>query len=646
MPAVPPFAAAVGGVAASSSSSAARGDYSSVPQRDTDVELEVLDDDGVARKAAARGERSVARRTQRASSDGFSGRAGDASGIDAAELALGKGSLDSDGDYDLSLDDDDVPTDDERRSLRKVPDRLPWSASLIAIVELCERFAYYGLSGPFQNYAANRYHDPSGLPGAIGLGQHGATLMNSFFAFWCYLTPIVGAVVADQYLGKYYTIVYFAIVYMVGIVILFLTSLPASIEAGYAFPGLLVAIVVIGLGTGGIKSNVSPLIAEQYEETKQRVKTLATGERVIVDPDLTIQRIYMVFYMAINIGSLSALATTTMELRVGFWAAYLLPLCMFMVGFVVIVLGKRRYVIKPPAGSVVANSFKALYMGFVNGGNLEAAKPSRWSRHTTSSDFAWDDRFVDELRRALRACKVFCFYPIYWAAFGQMSNNFVSQAGQMQLHGIPNDSMQNLDPLSVICLIPLMDRYVYPFLRRRGFAMKPMARITFGFIFASLAMVYAAFLQSIIYGSPPCFTRPSRCAAGRRPNGSYEANQVHVLVQTPAYLLLGVSEILASVTGLEWAFTQAPASMKSFIMSLFLLTTALGAMLGALASPWARDPLLVWLYAGLAVACVATAGVFWKLFKKYNDDDADGGSGGAQQRRPVKDDGSEAGGLA
>ncbi|KAL1384793.1 peptide transporter-like protein PTR2 [Phyllosticta capitalensis] len=584
------------------------------------------------------------RRTQRASSDGFSGRAGDASGIDAAELALGKGSLDSDGDYDLSLDDDDVPTDDERRSLRKVPDRLPWSASLIAIVELCERFAYYGLSGPFQNYAANRYHDPSGLPGAIGLGQHGATLMNSFFAFWCYLTPIVGAVVADQYLGKYYTIVYFAIVYMVGIVILFLTSLPASIEAGYAFPGLLVAIVVIGLGTGGIKSNVSPLIAEQYEETKQRVKTLATGERVIVDPDLTIQRIYMVFYMAINIGSLSALATTTMELRVGFWAAYLLPLCMFMVGFVVIVLGKRRYVIKPPAGSVVANSFKALYMGFVNGGNLEAAKPSRWSRHTTSSDFAWDDRFVDELRRALRACKVFCFYPIYWAAFGQMSNNFVSQAGQMQLHGIPNDSMQNLDPLSVICLIPLMDRYVYPFLRRRGFAMKPMARITFGFIFASLAMVYAAFLQSIIYGRPPCFTTPSRCAAGRRPNGSYEANRVHVLVQTPAYLLLGVSEILASVTGLEWAFTQAPASMKSFIMSLFLLTTALGAMLGALASPWARDPLLVWLYAGLAVACVATAGVFWKLFKKYNDDDADGAQ--QQQRRPVKDDGSEAGGLA
>lgn len=66
----------------------------------------------------------------------------------------------------LSVNEDE-PTDGEKLSLRKVPDNLPWSASLIAIVELCERFAYYGLSGPFQNYMANKYHDPSGLPGAM-----------------------------------------------------------------------------------------------------------------------------------------------------------------------------------------------------------------------------------------------------------------------------------------------------------------------------------------------------------------------------------------------------------------------------------------------------------------------------------------------
>lgn len=233
--------------------------------------------------------------------------------------------------------------------------------------------------------------------------------------------------VADQYLGKYWTIVYFSMVYMAGIVVLFLTSLPSSIEAGFALPGLLTAILVIGLGTGGIKSNVSPLIAEQYEETKQRIKTLPSGERVIVDPALTIQRIYMIFYMCINIGSLSAIATSTMELRIGFWAAYLLPLCMFVVGFVLIVIGKNRYVIKPPSGSVIANSFKALWIAIINQGDLDAAKPSVQRSFRIQRKIQWTDTFVEELKDALLACKVFCFYPIYWAAFGQMSNNFISQ---------------------------------------------------------------------------------------------------------------------------------------------------------------------------------------------------------------------------
>jgi dipeptide/tripeptide permease len=70
---------------------------------------------------------------------------------------------------------------------------------------------YYGLSGPFQNYMANSWHDPNGLPGALGtkllasgesneanatlfsgLSQAGATAMSNYFQFWCYLTPIIG----------------------------------------------------------------------------------------------------------------------------------------------------------------------------------------------------------------------------------------------------------------------------------------------------------------------------------------------------------------------------------------------------------------------------------------------------------------------
>ncbi len=142
----------------------------------------------------------------------------------------------------------------------------------------------------------------------------------------------------------------------------------------------------------------------------------------------------------------------------------------------------------------------------------------------------------------------------------------------MQLHGVPNDIMQNIDPLTIIIFIPICDRLLYPFLRKIGIPFKPITRITMGFIFAALAMAYAAIVQHLIYISPPCYTAPLACPAS---NGT-EPNHVHVAVQTPAYLLIGLSEIFASITGLEYAFTKAPPSMKSFVMSMFLLTTAFG----------------------------------------------------------------------
>jgi dipeptide/tripeptide permease len=322
---------------------------------------------------------------------------------------------------------DDAPTAEDYATLPKVADKLPWGAFLVAIVELCERFAYYGLSGPFQNYMANKYNDSNGLPGALGLKQSRATALSNFFQFWCYITPTLGAIVADQYLGKYLTIKYFSVLYMFGIMILFVTSLPYSIEHGGAFPGLITAMIIIGLGTGGIKSNVSPLIAEQVQATKPFIRHLPGGKRVIVDPEVTVQRIYMVFYMCINVGSISAIATTTLELHVGFWAAFLLPLLMFAVGFWILVSGRKKYVIKPPQGGVIKDCLKALWIASRNRFDLDSAKPSLQGPNQKRHRITWDDRFIDELKTALLACKVFLFFPIYWVAFSQMMNNFVSQ---------------------------------------------------------------------------------------------------------------------------------------------------------------------------------------------------------------------------
>src|SRR5579862_5211106 len=136
----------------------------------------------------------------------------------------------------------------------------------------------------------------------------------------------------------------------------------------------------------------------------------------------------------------------------------------------------------------------------------------------------------------------------------------------MQLHGIPNDIMQNIDPLTIIIFIPIFDRLIYPFLRKIGIPFRPITRITFGFLTGALAMAYAAIVQHLIYNAPPCYNSPLKCDAS---DGGTLPNHIHVAVQTPAYLLIGVSEIFASITGLEYAFTKAPPSMKSFVSTPF-----------------------------------------------------------------------------
>lgn len=136
----------------------------------------------------------------------------------------------------------------------------------------------------------------------------------------------IAHVSSDQYLGKFKTITLALGIYIVGLIILVGTSTPAGIENGAAYGGLITAMVVIGLGTGGIKANVTPMCAEQYQNAKPVLRVLKTGEKVVVDPELTVQRLFMWFYWVVNVGALSPLITTTVESKVSFWVAYLIPL--------------------------------------------------------------------------------------------------------------------------------------------------------------------------------------------------------------------------------------------------------------------------------------------------------------------------------
>jgi len=175
---------------------------------------------------------------------------------------------------DLGEESNEIePTIEELNTLQHISDRIPLAAWLIVICELCERFAYYGITGPFQNYIQFPVPGPNDTQaGALDRGHQTATALTTFFQFFCYLTPILGAIVADQFWGKYKAIFVACIIYLIGLLVLVLTSIPQSINAGVALPGLIIAMIIIGLATGGVKSNVSPFMADQYTRKTPIVK--------------------------------------------------------------------------------------------------------------------------------------------------------------------------------------------------------------------------------------------------------------------------------------------------------------------------------------------------------------------------------------
>lgn len=201
-----------------------------------------------------------------------------------------------------------VPNAREQKTLQRVGERLPFAVFLVAVIELCERFTYYGCQGTFQNYV-QKPNDGSLGNGGLGLEHIGATGLTTFYQFWCYVTPLAGGLIADQWLGKYKTILCSAGVYMAGLLILACTAIPQSLNNGAGEGGFVASIILTGIGTGGIKANVAPLIAEQYTRRHMEIKLNKKGERVIIDPYITVQHIYMMFYWSINIGALSLLAT-------------------------------------------------------------------------------------------------------------------------------------------------------------------------------------------------------------------------------------------------------------------------------------------------------------------------------------------------
>ncbi|KAG6853088.1 hypothetical protein C0991_006982 [Blastosporella zonata] len=385
-------------------------------------------------------------------------------------------------------------------------------------------------------------------------------------------------------------------------------------------------------------------MADQAPIHAQRITTLKTGERVILDPGVTTQNIMLIYYWSINVGAFIKVGTTYAEKRVGFWLAYLVPLIIYIIMPLVLAITRNNLTKLPPQGSVVADSFRVGQVLISRAGIKKAwkggddfwnsAKPTTIEadgglKGKAAGWMKWDDDFVDEIRRTFKACKLFAFLPIFYLADGGLSTITTSQAGSLTTNGAPNDLLANFNPLTIIVMAPILNYGVYPYLRKIGINFSPIRRIVAGYLFGATAMLVGALLQWRVYKTSPCGYHATSCKIGTT------VSPLSVWAQLPLYALPATSELLTIITSYEIAYTRAPQRMKGLVFAIVLFMSSLSSALVLIISPSFSDPNLIWPFVGIGGACVITAATIWWLFHKMDEEEGSVNAIGTD--RPIED---------
>lgn len=447
----------------------------------------------------------------------------------------------------------------------RFPPQIPW----IMASEGAERFSFYGMRNILVIYMVQY----------LLVSAADSKASYHYFVMANYLMPLVGGWLADRFLGRYRVILWLSFGYVLG------HAVVAAVETR---TGLLAGCALIAIGAGGIKPCVSAFVGDQFRP----------------DQGHLLQKVYGLFYWMVNLGSATAsLLIPWLLRRWGPAVAFGVPGVLMALALLFFVAGRSRYVYVPPTGpnphafmKVIASALRRRRERAPGGDWLEPARAD----HPAEA--------VDGARAVLRVALVFVTVAGFWALFDQKGAAFVLQARQMDLEvgtvrflgmtlggfRLAESQMNAVNPFLVLMIVPLFQGVVYPGLRRMGVKVTALGRMTVGMFLTVASFLVMAGIQAVIDG-------------GARP---------HVAWQVLPILILTMGEVMISVTGLEFAFTQAPRTMKSTVMSFWLLTSAVGNFIAAVVSQWNRfhGAAYFLFFAGLMLACAV---IFAALARRY-----------------------------
>jgi len=438
-------------------------------------------------------------------------------------------------------------------------ERYPPQVKYIVGNEACERFSFYGMRSILTLHMLQTLY----------FTEADTKMWFHAFVMANYLTPLAGGWLADRYWGRYRTILWISFAYLFGHAVLAAWETPM---------GLLVGCGLIAIGAGGIKPCVSAFVGDQFGPGQEGLRS----------------KIYGWFYWSINLGSFSAYLTIPELMRTyGPVVAFAVPGVLMAIALVVYWAGTKTYVKNPPSGPdphgfvrVVSHALHRLGTGRPGQHWLDLAR----ERHPEEA--------VEGAKAVFRLMGVFAAVSLFWALFDQKGSTWVIQTSQLDrvvFGWEPSPAaFQVFNPLLIMTLIPFSTWVVFPALERRGVNLSPLRKMTAGMFLTAASFGVAAILQSTV-------------DAGHAPN---------VMWQLPQYVLLTMGEILVSVTGLEFAYSQAPRSLRSTIMSIWFLAIAAGNLLTAVLSKLVRldGASNFWMY---AVLMLLAAVVFREVARRY-----------------------------
>ncbi|KAM6978791.1 solute carrier family 15 member 2 [Tautogolabrus adspersus] len=356
----------------------------------------------------------------------------------------------------------------------------PTSICFIVVNEFCERFSYYGMKAVLTLYFLTYLKWDRDL----------STAIYHAFSSLCYFTPILGAVIADSWLGKFKTIIYLSIVYVIGHVVKSVAAIPTVGNTDVHISLSMVGLILIAFGTGGIKPCVAALGGDQFEEEN-------VTER---------QKFFSIFYMSINAGSLLSTIITPM-LRGDvkcfgndcYALAFGVPAILMIVATVVFFAGSGLYKRTPPQGNVLLEVCNCI--GFAIKKRSKRSKHDPPRKHWLDwAEDKYSKRLIQEIKMVLRVLVLFIPLPMFWALFDQQGSRWTLQATRMNMafgdsFVIKPDQMQMLNALMILLFVPIFDLILYPLVGLCRIKITPLRKMAVGMIIAALAFGAATVVE-------------------------------------------------------------------------------------------------------------------------------------------------------